>query len=100
MPFLIKFEEDLVMAQQIKLTDEEVKKVQSAHALVDALTDIYKNSLDDKDTKAKILADLSDAKIAFENAKAEIVEPKINGNYDWSLDYATGTVTLTERHSI
>lgn len=80
------------MAQQIQLTKEEVNRIQSAHALVDALTDIYKNSLDDADTKEKILADLSDAKIKFENAKAEIVASRVDSN--WTLDYATGIVNV------
>lgn len=95
MPFLIKFKEDLVMSQQIKLTDEEVKKVQSANALVDALTDVYMNNLDNVVVKEKILTDLSEAKLAFEQAKADVILPKLGG-YDgnWSLDYNSGIVSL------
>ena len=79
---------------QIQLTEEEVKKVQSAHTLYDALTEIYKNSLDDKDIKAKILNDLTEAKLAFENVKAEIVESKLPQGGNWSLDYNTGVITV------
>lgn len=79
---------------QIKLTEEEVKKVQSAHVLYDTLTEIYKNSLDDKETKAKILADLTDAKVAFDKAKDEVVVPKVPAGGNWELNYSTGIVTV------
>ena len=84
------------MAQQIKLTDAEVKEIQTAHSLYEALTDIYKSSIDDKTVKAKILNDLSDAKTSFESAKDRIVGSKINANANWSLDYQTGIVTVEE----
>lgn len=83
---------------EIKLTQEEVKKVQDAHTLVDTLSDVYINNIANKEVKAEILKDLSDAKLAFEKIKEEVITPKLHGSgeVNWSLDYNTGIVTITE----
>lgn len=79
---------------QITLTQEETSKVQKAHALVDALNEIYLININNDSVKETILADLSDAKAKFEQLKNEIILSKVPENHAWELDYLTCTLEI------
>ena len=86
------------MGLVVKVDAADCNRVQVAQSLVESLERIYKNSLDlPKEQRADIYVHMSDANLAFENAKKELIEkyqPKDNKNYSWNLDYNTCEMTF------
>lgn len=77
----------------LNLEKSEVDTIQKAHAKVQVLEEMYSDNSKDDALRSKIVSDLAAAKLEFEQMKDKYVVSKLPSGAEWSLDYATATVT-------